>query len=123
MGKKHESDSPLDEEELIASLSDFELEETTFEQWKKLHDDLNITVFAQVSTSQIEQEETITVRYCKTTREYDGKVLQKLHKEKKEITLKLSDKTSDRTQITYSGEGDQDGDSHGDLQVIVVLKE
>ena len=123
MRKKRPAEGNKEEEDLIAEICDFDWEEASFAQWKKVHEDLNILVFVTVSKIQLTREETVVIRYCRTTREYHGEVLHDLKKEKKEITLKLSDNVQVGTQITYSGEGDRSGTSCGDLQVIVVLKD
>lgn len=126
MGKDKQAEedehSLLDEEALLESICDFELDDVAFEGWKNVHSSLDVTVEIELRDSDLKNPDLRhPVSFCRTTSEYRDGVLESLEKEKVSLNIHVPSDHQSGQPIVLEGLGDKGPEGIGDLRVIVRI--
>ena len=105
---------PKNEEDTLIGdfLSEFELEEVSFDQWVNCESSLDLVVEAKVTMTQLDGNSEISVKYTK---------LVNKKKVKTSVAVAIPKNCSNGEEIRLPQLGDQDGLIKGDLIVRIRI--
>ena len=115
-----ESLDPPDHEILEQFCADIEIEDISFEQWRSLHQDLDLIYTLYLTAAEVSQgcEKIITYsRSIKTSNDHQ----QRPVREKTETSIRIEPNAKHGQVIVVKGQGDVADKAVGDLRVIIQV--